>query len=878
MTTAEPSTRPVPPTTQPVISTTTQPAEDISEVIDSDVEVPATQPVAVVEDGAEPAEPSTFVYDDLPTEVGGGDVDDGERAVAALFQQLAAGTLLAGDSVQTARQAEALTAMAVRLAPDDVRLARDLVDVRLTVSGIEPAVEALDHYRRLEPFDHLAQIQYVDLSAELLQSVDQRLSYFSRLVDLESLPEEVRSHAAVSAATMLRERLEDQAALEMVERAIELDEFNPQARLLQYFERVSGGADREQVVESLVGLLRANVAQPVYLQAMARELSSAGLVDLATPFFAAAGRAYAGQGQRPPVSLSADHAAALISAARPREAQGLLQQVSVPEGGLVDPAVTEAVNTLDLLAALVSPPEASQTFIGRMNGRLAGLLADPRPAQPEAVDDLPDVAAIAAQAREAGPREAVVAGVLLADRAWLDLYAAEQPTDAGLLDAITLVVPEQSPVVTRLRGWQAWREGDIDSAKEKLESVADADPLSRLGLLLIRQEEGEDVVPEARELLQETPAGLASATIAATFDRQGLVAGGGESTPAIREAAEAFPLRLLDLIDPANARRFYSLAARPEKVTHVYGEPLLVRLTLRNIGPDPLTIGPAGVLSEQYRLDAQIRGLIQQRVPRSAQGTWAGRVKLKQGERLQQVVRLDGPQLAALLDQNPLIKLTMFGEVVSNPVTVLVPPADDPEGQPQPQYAVASAGQAVGFQQVVDRLGLPIDLTNAAIVNQIQLRLSQLRDGEPVERIRAADATLAQLGWLSNRIVRLQEEGGAAEEIQAWQQMGGSMNDALRRAAVVSDESVTGPQGVASAWVRYRAASASPAGDRLGLIAPALGSPEPAARMIGLLGLSRLAAQDPQALALIRTAEDDSDPTIRRFVAATLRQASDAGE
>ncbi|MEM7809284.1 MAG: hypothetical protein AAF561_14335, partial [Planctomycetota bacterium] len=568
----------------------------------------------------------------------------------------------------------------------------------------------------------------------------------------------------------------------------------------------------------------------------------------------------------------ADHTAALVAAARPRAAQAVLQQASLPPNVLTDPATAEAVSTLELLAALITNTGGGDGDLvaARFNGRLAGLLAETPPSEPEPVDELPDVTAIASQALEAGPRQATVAAVLLADRAWLDLYNG-RATDEALLDAVAMLVPEQSPVVTRLRGWQAWRSDDVTSAQEKLEAVAEADPLSALGLLLIRREAGEDVLTDARQLLNDTPSGLAAATIADAFDSEGLAAGAGAAAGDVRAAIEEFPLRLLDLIDPANSRRFYSLAARPEKVSHQYGEPMLIRITLRNIGPDPITIGPAGLLSDEIRLDAGVRGLIQQRVPAAATSRWAGRTRLDRGERLQQTVRLDGPQLATLLASNPLVKLTMFGDVVTNPVTVMVPPQDDPDGEPRPAFAVAAGGQLVGFQQVVDRVGLPIDLANPAIVGQMQRRLAQLRDGNPEERVRAADATFAQLGWLGGHVQRLQTDGGSAEEIEAWRQLAGSMSDALRRAAVTSDETVAGPQGIASAWVRFRAAATTGPDDRVALIAPATRSPEPAARMVALLGLSVLAVDDPQSMLLIEAAGDDDDPTVRRFAMATLR-------
>jgi hypothetical protein len=332
-----------------------------------------------------------------------------------------------------------------------------------------------------------------------------------------------------------------------------------------------------------------------------------------------------------------------------------------------------------------------------------------------------------------------------------------------------------------------------------------------------------------------------------------------------------FPLRLLNLLRRDGVRDFYSLLATPERVSLGYGEPMLATVTVRNSGDDVLTIGPDGLLSDQIRLDANVRGLIQERVPAAATATLAGRTRLEPGERLEQVVRIDGPELSAVLARNPLIQLTVFGEVVTNPASGLVTNPDDPEGEPVMAYGLSVGGQSTSLERVFSRRALPLDLNNPEVRGEINRRLGQLRDGEPAEQIAAADATLAQLRWISARIEQLQQDGNQ-QELQGWQQLGATMIDELRRAAIVGDVRSEGSRSIANAWLRFRAASLVADESRAGILAPLAESEEPVAQAIGLLGMGSLVTDAEVAQRYATTMLEQEDPTVRRLAAATLRQ------
>ncbi len=891
------ATQPV--ASQPSVATTTQPSDlptnvpPPTQVVESP-DVPATQPTTEPVDPAD-LEPAPSDFGDLSNLSPG---TDATGSVAAALAQFAAGTLSQpAVSPAAARQAEAVATLAVRLAPRDARLARQLVEARLAVTGIDSAIEALDHYRRLEPDDRLAQIRYVDLSAETLQSVDERLDYFGRLVETDSLPDEVRAHAALSSAVMLRERLEDAFADERIDRAKELDPFNPTALRLDYFRKLSTDASRPERVASLVALLRANVVQPEALAALAGELAAVGLVDEAGTYFQAASRAYAATGTQPPVAQLVDQTAALLIDNRPREASQLLTPMTQGATAVTQQAVrTNRFDDANYDAAVTSPlvaalglkrltsleaqlsdlVSASNTSLRLLSVVKADMTAETLDAAVKELAtsveagnvELPDMNALVAVATD-NPvtRRPIV--TTLTSRAWMDLYLSGQPTDAAILDAIEKLAGERSSLPARLNGWQAFRQGDLKTAREKLEAIADIDPLAKLGVLLIRKQEGQDVAADATALLRENPSGVVGATIADAFVDDGVrLSPGAEEAAQVSEALSQFPERLLDLIDPSKARSFYTLAARPAKVGHAYGEPLEAIITIRNVGSDPITVGPGGVLSSNIRIDSQVRGIIQERVPSAATDRWAGRTVLNPSERLEQTIRVDGPRLNAILAGNPHLSLTVFGEAVTNPTTALVPNPNE-EGQLTEAYAVSAAGQAVPFTRVMDRRGMPLDISDVSLREGLQQRLTQLRDGTPLQQVRSADATVAQLRWLGGHLQSLQQQNAAADRMQAWQQLGGEMNESLQRAAFTAETGSVGESAVAAAWLTYNAAIVAPAEQREPLMRRLLVAPDPAVRLIGLLGTG--AFINEAAEAMTQPLVDDEDATVRRMAKATLQ-------
>lgn len=771
-----------------------------------------------------------------------------------------------------ARQADAMLTAAVRLDPTDSRLARQLVEVRLNSADAQSTLDALDHYRVLEPDDRVAQLQYVDLSADLLESADLRLAYFERLSGASAVPTEVRAHAALLAAILQSERLEDEQADAMLSRAVELDPYNPQIMTLNLQRTLSRDSTRAQRVGAMALLLRANPAQPALLAQLAAELGSAGLVDEASRMFRAAELGYAAFRSPPPISLLTTRAATLLVTNRAGEASRVVFSQRAPS----QDEITELIGAADLnvLAATAAEQMNIDTrlpiHVGSINFALTALLRDVQlPDASEWTDEnwaahpLPDPTVLAEQLLEAPVPARMSAVHAMTSRAWLDLFHGERATDPRLLDAITRLSPEGSTVPARLSGWQAWRGGDVETARERLSAVSDRDALAELGLLLMRRGEGEDVTGEARALLNRVPFGVVGATIATAFRGEGVFLDAGDDADEIRSALAQLPERLLEVMVPERTRQFYAISAAPLQVRHTYGEPLLARVVIRNTGSDVITIGPGGLLQPTVRLDADVRGLERVQIPAAAHATIGGQTRLEPNSRIEQIVRLDGPRLRAELESKPQFTLTVFAEVVTNPITVQVQRED---GTPGAAAAIGAAGQSLPFTRVIDRIGLPIDRSNEQIAAAINARLGELRDAEPLRRMRAAQEAVTQLRMIANLV----EESRATPKVASeWQAIGGQIYEAMRVAA-----NVARPEGTdvaANAWMRYTVAEVMAEPERRAILRPLLTATSFESRLIGLLGYSRLLVDAPDVREVLeRFGEADPDPTVRRFALSQL--------
>ncbi len=116
----------------------------------------------------------------------------------------------------------------------------------------------------------------------------------------------------------------------------------------------------------------------------------------------------------------------------------------------------------------------------------------------------------------------------------------------------------------------------------------------------------------ARKLLQEHPSGLLAVMLMDSLKDLNVKLLPRADADAVKERLTQLNKDWFRIIDaPQN---FYVIKAEMAdgKVIFAYGEPMFARVTIKNISPYDITIGPEGTLRNDLWFDAQLRGIFQQ--------------------------------------------------------------------------------------------------------------------------------------------------------------------------------------------------------------------------------------------------------------------------
>jgi hypothetical protein len=143
------------------------------------------------------------------------------------------------------------------------------------------------------------------------------------------------------------------------------------------------------------------------------------------------------------------------------------------------------------------------------------------------------------------------------------------------------------------------------------------------------------------------------------------------------------------------------VSADPVRDSFEFGEPILIRLTVRNIGAVPLAIGPDCALRPDFWFDAYFRGALDQGVTGAAVERLDQRFLLLPGQTTSTVVRVDQDALYSVFTGAPSLDLTMNMMIATNPVEV------QQNGENRSARS-GPCGYRAQLTRLVERLPMPI--------------------------------------------------------------------------------------------------------------------------------------------------------------------------
>lgn len=738
------------------------------------------------------------------------------------------------------RQASALLKAACRLNPAEPRFSKLLLDASLQLDDTEAAVAALEMYLKVRPGDQLAKLQLIDLYLTQMETAEKRLEYLTgQLVENTALAKELRSAAATRAARLYLDRDQRAQSYAMLDQALALEPLNPEACAMQYARLSSEGAPPAQRVAALLAMLRANPAQPSAMTLLGDELADVGLHELSQQWYA---RGFdlaqrLGQPIDPASYLSSAAGALVLGQSKTAEARasGLLAMDPTNyDAQLLRLLAIRRVGTEDQLKQAIEA--TTGVLVERANVVHRARTGQDAPStQPagELFQRIPDPATEVAAIKQAdNPQLAEAYADTLSSLAMLQIVLAKNPGDGQrLLDAVKQLVPDDSVVSARLEGWLLLTTGKTDEARAKLQAVADRDPLSRLGLIRLDADAGEQAAAQeqARQLLGAHPSGLLGAilsTMLADLEVR------GEPSPAsvdVRAELAKFPMDWLDILDrPAG---FYTLSAEAPRVSHGFGEPILATVTIKNTSRHDITMGPSGTLRPDLWFDCAMRGVTNQTVPGVAFDRMGGKLVLRRNDSVTHVVRVDQGQLWQMMQGNPSTGFPLFFSVFTNPAPAATVAAPGP------------AGYRSEFRRPVERAATPIfqPQERNAVFNALAL-------GTAGEKVRMQEM-LAQYTTL---LAQQQQQDFGESIVQ--------LKQAVEQGMGEGDPSVR-------AWSGYVTTLLADDARRPQLATRLAASRDPIQRLLIAAAVDALPAESRTQV--LNQLAEDSDPVVRQYAQAT---------
>jgi hypothetical protein len=783
--------------------------------------------------------------------------DDGTAALAEQFAAFAHQALRTPQVPAAAwQESVVLYRAAVALNPNEPRFIHSLADTYLHMGDGPNALKALQAYKALldnnQKDDQVAQVQIIDLYLADMQGADAKLKYLHQILNSAALAPEIRSEAAVRAAGLLVAKAQNPQAIKMLDTALTLNHVNL-AAMRAKFQLTHGPTPDLESVMQLMNMLHASPADPALASTIAQQMSQLGLVDQSMSWYNFSMGLYKSVNIQPDTQFVRGASSELLISGNVEDAAKFLDQYLSVVPGDIDAWFTRlAASRLSLKQtptdAQLQKDDAAQ--ISLANNALIKRLQEIRLAAgdstavaPKAGADavLPDLSNDPALLQKAGAQAANNYLTTVTALAWLHLYFRHDAAAADpLLNVMGQLLTDTDVQLTRLRGWRMFVGGDLPGATTKLSAIASQDPLAALGLVMININDPakhDEAMALGKQVMGRAPYGPVGAILAAELRPLGIRVEPQPQTGPIVNELNKFDRNFMGIL--SNAANYYIIRAEPLKASYEFGEPVLVKVTIQNVGGDDLPIGRDSVLHPDLWFDAFLRGMIQQKIPGAAFDQIGQRLVLKAGQSISTVTRVDTDDLYNAFNQQPNLDITLNMIVVTNPLQVSTGVA-----KPGP------AGLEADLLQMLQRQPTPI--TGAESLNKLAARL---QNGDGGERIRALDA-------MGVYVSLLEPKASAVPQVKTIVDFFSAL---IKRSA-------TDPKPAVAAWAQYVGALASPDPvASLGQMAQ-----DQASWQTRLLALHGAPILREKALDLANSLANDKDPMVGAYAKAISQHLATA--
>ncbi|MBX3388954.1 MAG: hypothetical protein KF691_05815 [Phycisphaeraceae bacterium] len=186
--------------------------------------------------------------------------------------------LTGSPSARDYKLASILLDLACSIRPDDADMIRRKIESQWNAGDEDAAVTATKDLLRLDPKDTVAQLRLISASIGRLQTVESRLAAYERFLgpDGRSIDPAIRSRLALDAALLYRERSNEDKFAEKLKQATALDPTNKEAALVTETFFSSSVNDPVGRFELMSNLLYSDPLDPAIYMNMTEELARNG--------------------------------------------------------------------------------------------------------------------------------------------------------------------------------------------------------------------------------------------------------------------------------------------------------------------------------------------------------------------------------------------------------------------------------------------------------------------------------------------------------------------------------------------------------------------------------------------------------------------------
>lgn len=495
-----------------------------------------------------------------------------------------------------------LLEMALELSPRDAELWRLRRELAQRMGDREAERKALSTYCRLRPDDDVAQADLIlmSLDSQQPQTLQHKAATVERLINSDlgkSLTPALRSRLASYVAVAAQEVGNTTLLHSWLRYALRTDPTNVVAARMTYSLVMERNASPFDIAVAINGLLRANPVEASTHQRLGELLLTYGVYEQAAEQFQIA-QSLAQQPGSPGFYHS--WALALTATNRTKDALQLL----------------EAYEQALAAAAKPQTDQPAGSAAGQQNattGDAAAAQAQPRPSVDVALPAEMRMLRLTIQTGLTNPVGAelqtlrdemqaqIDAGSRLAKAqlAWmLAWFNADLETAQRLTDEMAAEHSEEDVSVRRLRGWLALHRGEHERAASYLQPLAEFDAFAAYGMArLTSTTDTTRAVRWRRRTVQLEPASLAGMLAARELVQAGEQPEMTEVSQGLLQMMRNWPVTLLRP-DPVR-RPWVGLTITTDAQRPSYLDPIIAKVSIRNMTDMPLSFAPEGGLPTQ---------------------------------------------------------------------------------------------------------------------------------------------------------------------------------------------------------------------------------------------------------------------------------------